>query len=919
MPPTIPLATYRLQLSAAFGFAQTAALVPYLKSLGISHLYASPFLKSRPGSTHGYDIVDHSHLDPELGGEDGFALLSEALHLADIGLILDFVPNHMGIGHSDNAWWLDVLEYGPASPYASSFDIDWDLLPFRTHAGVLLPILSRPYGRALEDGEIVLRFDGDNGSFSAWYFDHRLPIRLDRYRDIVTTAVRTAGAENTRAGQALLAIARRRAPTRGEATAFKAALAAVEGGANLIEAGLAIYRPTAGEPRSVALLHRLLERQHYRLAHWQVAVSEINYRRFFDINDLAGIRVEHARTFRDVHQLVFRLVAEGRLHGLRLDHIDGLYEPSQYCRQLRRSLRMTGKDARSRTYTVVEKILADGESLPPLSGVAGTTGYDVLNDITRVLLNPHGLPQIDATLAKATGETLDFAAMLAGCKQLVIDCLLASEFRVLVQLLARIAAGHWSSRDFTIDRLQAALASYVVHFPVYRTYITGRTVSAQDRAVIARAIEDTQAQWTGPDFEIFRFLQDVLTLDITRQDRSGYSDARVRRFTMKLQQFTGPVMAKALEDTAFYRYQRLLALNEVGGEPTASALNVNQFHARIAERHRRSPHSMTTTATHDTKRGEDGRMRILALAEFANEWSIAVRAWMDSHERFVYQGDCPAPSRGHRYMILQALLGAWPLSGIDESFVERMTEYALKAAREGKLETSWMTPNTDYENALTEFIERILDRSESEGFINSFSAFARRAALLGALNSLSQLTLKMTLPGVPDIYQGTELWDLALVDPDNRRAVDFRAREQILAGFAANIDWQGLCADWPSGRVKLALMQQLLACRREHADLFVHGNYQPLQVSGRDADHVIAFGRSHRGALLVVAIARHFHSATHGGLAWPDPGAWAASIHVPRRAVFRNLLGNNELRLRLNQVEAAQIFHAVPVALLVGR
>jgi (1->4)-alpha-D-glucan 1-alpha-D-glucosylmutase len=924
MPRSVPLATYRLQFSAAFKFADAAALVPYLRSLGISHLYASPFLKSRPGSTHGYDIVDHNALDPELGGDAGFAELSAALAEADMGLILDFVPNHMGIGYADNAWWLDVLEYGPASPYAESFDIDWDLLPFRTHAGVLLPILGRPYGQALEDGEIALRFDPNEGSFSAWYFKHRLPIRPDRYADIVTTALRAAGGEGTKAGRELLAIVKDRAPTRRDAPAFKAALAAVDGGAELIEAGLPVYRPSKGDPRKVAALHRLLERQHYRVAHWRVAVSDINYRRFFDINDLAGIRVERTRTFRAVHQLVFRLATEGRLHGIRLDHIDGLYDPSLYCRQLRHGLRTSrnggGNGGRFEFYTVIEKILAEGESLPRLAGIAGTTGYDTLNDLTHLLLDPQGLPLLERTLAEATSGGADFSAMLTDSKRLVINSILASEFRVLVQLLARIAAGHWASRDFTVDRLQAALESYVIHFPVYRTYLTGQVVSEQDRAVIAGAIAGAQSHWTGPDKEIFQFLQDVLTLDLVRQERSGYSHARVRRFTMKLQQFTGPVMAKAMEDTAFYRYHRLLALNEVGGEPTAPGLGIAEFHARMAVRMQREPHAMTATATHDTKRGEDARMRILALAELADDWNAAVRQWMADHERMVEQGSDPSPSRGHRYMLYQALLGAWPLAGADDAFADRMTAYALKAAREGKLETSWANPDAEYESALASYIKAILDPAASAEFLRSFSEFARRTALIGALNSLSQLTLKLTLPGVPDLYQGTEFWDLSLVDPDNRRAVDFGKRRSALSVIGASPDWRELCAQWPDGRLKMVLLRRLLELRGRHGDLFDKGRYEGLPVSGPDRDRIVAFARTSRRQCVVVLAARHTGGATGGGRRWPQPGSFNAAVTLPPRFRFTDFLEDrrDDLRTASQAASTAMLSGLLPARILVG-
>jgi (1->4)-alpha-D-glucan 1-alpha-D-glucosylmutase len=910
MPAAIPLATYRLQLSAAFGFAAAAKLVPYLRSLGVTHLYASPFLKSRPGSTHGYDIVDHNQLDPEIGGESDFAELSAALAKADMGLILDFVPNHVGIGYADNAWWLDVLEFGPASPYAASFDIDWNLLPHRKHAGVLLPILGRPYGEALEAGDIELRFDAQQGSFSAWYFDHRLPIRLDSYRDIVTHAVHAAGAGSSPTGTGLLALVRRRKPARAEAADFKAALAQIAGGAELIAAGLEDYRAKPDDSGSVGLLHRLLERQHYRLAHWRVAISDINYRRFFDVNDLAGIRVEHPRTFRDVHRLVFRLVAEDRLHGIRLDHIDGLYDPALYCSQLRRGLRAAHRGGD--VYTIVEKILADGETLPPLAGVAGTTGYDTLNDIARLLVEPRGLAQLGATLAQAVRETVEFREVVENCKRLVINTLLGSEFRVLVQLLSRIAAGHWSSRDFTSDRLQAALESYVIHLPVYRTYVTARAVTARDRAIIARTIAAARARWDGPDTGIFRLLQDVLTLDIVREERSGYSAERVRRFAMKLQQFTGPVMAKATEDTAFYRYHLLLALNEVGGDPMSPALSLPEFHARMRVRARSHPNAMTATATHDTKRGEDARMRILALADLAADWAQAVAGWFSEHEELVSRGAVRAPSREHQYMIYQTLIGAWPFAGIDDGFVKRMCAYAIKAAREGKQQTSWFDVNEAYEKALTDFIEAIL---RSGQFCKSFEAFSGRTALIGALNSLTQLTLKLTLPGVPDFYQGTELWDLALVDPDNRRPVDFDARQALLNAIDADPPWDQLCRDWRSGRIKLCLMRQLLQIRRNYCDVLAKGHYRELEVSGPDGDKVVAFMREHRDECLMIAVGRRFHDATEGGRAWPQPTRWNAFVNLPMAGSLHDQLSPRGRVVKAGSIAADGLFGALPIAI----
>jgi (1->4)-alpha-D-glucan 1-alpha-D-glucosylmutase len=914
MPPAVPVATYRLQLSASFGFEDAAKLVPYLKALGISHLYASPFLKARAGSQHGYDIVDHSQLNPEFGGEAGFARLSDALAAADIGLILDFVPNHVGIGFADNAWWLDVLEWGEKSPFAAAFDIDWDLLPHRHGGAVLLPILGAPYGQALEQGDIVLKYDAEEGSFSAWYYEHRLPIRPDRYGEIIRTIVNVANAGNEPAGQQLLRLAafhrHPREPSRAEAPAFKMSLAALEGAAAIIERGIGAYRARAEDPASAQPLHRLLERQHYRLAHWRLAGSEINYRRFFDINNLAGLRVEDIDTFRHVHALVARLIADRKLHGLRLDHIDGLYDPIQYCRRLQRLVRAAlGAEGRS-FYVIVEKILAHDEPMPVLPGVAGTTGYEWLNVISRVLVDDRALGTLDRFRLEVTDNPRPFRQILERAKLRVLENLLSSEFTVLTRLLARIAAGHYRTRDFTVARLEAALRLFVLEMPVYRTYVTASGASHQDRATIDRAIAAARARWFGPDVEIFDFLRDTLTLDLIAPGRSGYSSARVRRFAFKVQQFTGPMMAKSLEDTAFYRYHRLIALNEVGGDPAAPGLAPDEFHRLMLARQTRAPRGLTATATHDTKRGEDARMRVLAIAELADDWMEAVGAWRRLNGRLAEDAKgVRAPPLGFEYLLYQALAGAWPLEGVDESFVDRMAAYAIKAAREGKVETSWINPDEAHEASLKRFLRRMLDRGESAEFLASFDAFARRTALLGALNSLSQLTLKATMPGIPDFYQGTELWDFSLVDPDNRRPVDFAARAEALA--QPDADWPALAAAWPDGRIKAALTHRLLALRNEHAALFAEGAYRPVDVRGRDRDHVLAFARVGGRDAVVVAVGRRFAPLSEGGRRWP--AGWEAELSLDGFSSLRNLLVPGA---PAGEPAIARLFDLVPVAVL---
>ncbi|MDB5626146.1 MAG: treY [Tardiphaga sp.] len=883
MPSAIPVATYRVQLTADFGFDKAAAIVPYLASLGITHLYASPFLKARAGSTHGYDIVDHAQFNPELGGEEAFERLSAALKQNQLGLILDFVPNHVGVHFADNPWWLDVLEWGPASPHAVSFDIDWDTLPFRARGGVLLPIIGNGYGAALDGGEIELKYDAAEGSFSAWYYEHRLPIAPERYGEILRNIVKQADAADDDAGRALLALAAQhrglRHPNYQEAPAFKRDIAAVDGGADLIARGLDAYKAGPGRPVQTKTLHNLLERQHYKLGHWRLASSEINYRRFFDVNTLAGLRVENAGTFDAIHRLVKRLIAEDKLQGLRLDHIDGLRDPAQYFQRLKRLIRDAQGGKAKPFYLLIEKILGEHEKLVPLAGVHGTTGYEWMNVITQVLVDGKGLGELDETWRQASNVSPNFPPLLKDAKRRVLETLLLSEFTVLTRLLSRIASGHYSTRDFSADSLRQAFELYVLHFPVYRTYLTAAGPSAGDRALIEETIAKARADWFGPDEGIFDFLRDALTLDLLKADNSGtHSIPRVRRFALKVQQFTGPAMAKSLEDTAFYRYHRLLALNEVGGEPAATAMPLETFHAMMQTRVRETPHGLTSTATHDTKRGEDARARILALAEMPGEWASLVGRWkLMNAAHLVIDGKQRAPSAAFEYMLYQALVGAWPLDG-DDTFIERMQAYALKAAREGKQETSWLNPNQFYENGLKAFIDRILDPAQSSEFLGSMQGFAERTALIGALNSLSQITLKATLPGVPDFYQGTEFYDFSLVDPDNRRPVDFDQRAKVLAAIGDAPDWHDLARRWRDGHIKLAWTRELLKLRKENAALFAEGDYVPLAVTGPHAAHVIAFARRLGGEAVIVAVTKEFAPLTQNGRAWPT--GWDGAIEL---------------------------------------
>jgi (1->4)-alpha-D-glucan 1-alpha-D-glucosylmutase len=918
MPPAIPIATYRVQLTANFDFDAAAAIVPYLKALGITHLYASPFMKSRKGSTHGYDVVDHTKINPELGGDAGFERLSAALKQHDLGLILDFVPNHVGVHFADNPWWLDTLEWGPASPHAVSFDIDWDILAYRTRPGVLLPIIGSSYGEALEKGEIELHYDAVEGGFSAWYFEHRLPIAPERYSEILRNIVKEAGADDSLAGKHILDLASRfkglRHPNRKEAPAFKAELKGIAGSAEIIARGLDAYRAGPDRATQVLALHHLLERQHYRLGHWRLASSDINYRRFFDVNTLAGLRVEDAGTFDAVHSLVKKLVAEDKIQGLRLDHIDGLRDPAQYFQRLHRLIR----DARGKTtrpfYVAVEKILGEHEKLQAFSGVHGTTGYEWLNVITQALVDGDGLGPLDEVWRQISNQSPRLEPVLNDAKRRVLETLLTSEFTVLRRLLARIAGGHYSTRDYSADSLRQALELYVLHFPVYRTYLTTAVQTGHDRALISQTIEKARADWFAADEGIFDFLRDTLTMDLIKPGRASHSGPRVRRFALKVQQFTGPVMAKSLEDTTFYRYHRLLALNEVGGDPAANAFSIDAFHAAMTTRSKEWPHGMTATATHDTKRGEDARARLIALTEIPGEWASSVGRWkILNAPHLVIDGAMRAPSATFEYMLYQALLGAWPLDRPDDAFLERMQAYALKAAREGKQETSWLNPNEAYEAGLHTFLARILDRSISAEFLDSLGTMAQRIALLGALNSLSQVTLKATMPGVPDFYQGTEFWDLSLVDPDNRRPVDFAERAAVLASVETP-DWESLASGWPDGHIKLAWIRHLLKLRTELPDVFAHGDYQPLKVTGPHSDHIIAFARRRGRDAVIVAITKSFAPLSHGGRTWPLATTFDGTLHIGGYSV-QGIDG----RAAASELRLSDLFPHLPVAVLKAR
>jgi (1->4)-alpha-D-glucan 1-alpha-D-glucosylmutase len=844
--------------------------------------------------------------------------MSDALLAADMGLILDFVPNHMAVHGSDNAWWLDVLEWGPRSPFAKFFDIEWQAATGPPR--LLLPILGRSYGEVLDAGEIKLRYDAAEGTFSAWYYEHRMPIAPERYSEILHKVVAAAGASELPPGEQLLEVAAHyrgpHNPSRDKASALKRALSSISGGADIIQRGLACYEPKEGESESTHALHLLLERQHYRPAHWRIAQSDINYRRFFDINSLAGLRVEDLDVFSAIHLLVFRLISEGRLQGLRLDHIDGLRDPHQYLRRLQRDAK--GNRRSTPLYLVVEKILGEGERLPQFPGVAGTTGYEWLNVISRLLINPRGVDALEQTWREASADRRCFDQVLRQAKQHVLNTILSSEFTVLTRLLARIAAGHYSTRDYTADRLREALELYVLNFPIYRTYVTATGASPDDRATISTAINRSRAEWVGSDISIFDFLQDALTLDLIAPGRVKHSITRVRRFALKVQQFTGPMMAKSLEDTAFYRYHRLLALNEVGGKPTSPALSATDFHDLMESRAAKAPHGLTATATHDTKRGEDARARIVALTELAGKWREQVRHWNELNRQWIEELPDPRPTAAHEYMLYQALLGAWPLTELNDDFTQRVRDFGIKAAREGKEQTNWYSPNEPYEDSLKRLISVLLDRDRAQEFITSFDKFARRCALIGVLNSMTQVVLKTTMPGTPDFYQGTELWDLSFVDPDNRRPVNFDARARCLESIGEKPDWPQLAREWPNGQIKLALTRELLKLRSRDPNVFLRGRYRRLHVTGPHSDEIIAYARLKDQHAVVAVTGRLFGRATKSGESWPRLFDWDASVQMAGiRSPLQDVLYGRQIEsVDEDDLPISELFRDLPIAVL---
>ncbi len=958
----IPGSTYRLQLRPGFGFAEVLAQLDYLQALGITDLYLSPVLAADPGSQHGYDVVDPERINPELGGREGLSALAEELQRRDMGLLLDTVPNHMCVTSNENRYWMDVLENGPSSPYARFFDIDWDPPKPDLVGKVLLPILGDQYGAVLENQELNVHFG--LGGFELRYYAAVLPLAPRSWIRILESVLVDLQAREPLDPSGVILIesiltAIRHLPTRDETDperlrernrekeVIKMRLAAlVEESAGVkgaIQTTLHRINGQRGQPHSFDELDALLDEQAFRLAFWRVATDEINYRRFFDINELAAIRVEDPTVFESTHAMVLGLLRDGIVTGLRVDHVDGLFDPVGYLEMLRRAANsatvshdptVPGPDQPSVSvvtgpYVVVEKILADGERLPDEWPIHGTTGYDFLDLVGGVFVPIDGVNGVKAVYERFTNQHDDFEQIAYECKLLILQHSMASQVAMLARRLDRISEQHRHSRDFTFQSLQEALVEVLARFPVYRTYVRpDGSVSDTDRQWINRAVAAATAATPAMSDSVFAFLRAVLV----GEHPAGLSDTQLRfrqDFALRLQQVTGAIMAKAVEDTAFYRYFPLASRTEVGGTPERPGTTLRAFHDGNQERREAFPHSLLATTTHDTKRSEDVRARIHVIAEDPQGWDLALDRWRahNAPVKTVVDGRI-APDCNEEYLIFQTLVGVWPLGELDEGLrhdlVQRVQAYLVKAQREAKIHTSWVSPNLAWERAGAEFISRIVAPTPDNGFLQEFLRFLAPLARAGMYGSLSQLVLKMTCPGVPDIYQGNELWDLSLVDPDNRRPVDFELRARRLAELDAEAsrDLPGLLrrlvASPDDGRLKLFVTSRGLRFRNRNRRLFDEGRYVPVLAQGAQAERVVSLARTRAEQAVLVVVGR-FLGASAGSpgapTAWGDTALPIASLLPPGR--FREVFSEIEFQLEPSRLlPVAQVFNVLPVAIL---
>jgi (1->4)-alpha-D-glucan 1-alpha-D-glucosylmutase len=943
-----PCATYRIQFSLNFRFRDAEELVPYLHALGITHLYASPRFRARKGSLHGYDVADAARVNSELGTEEEFQNLVNRLHNYGMGLLLDIVPNHMAASE-ENPWWMDLLENGQQSEFASYFDIDWGADALQ-HGRILLPVLGDNYGKVLESQGLSLHYD-DQG-FVVRYYQMRFPIRPESYRQVLAVCLELLekaeepvnGVRRTlkRACEisAELTMPPETAAPDKEARSSKITQLKNELWEIYREPGvfqramdhtLRLFNGIKGVRRSFDRLDKLLSSQVYRLAYWRRASQEINYRRFFDINELVGIRIENPKVFEARHAPVFRLMKEGAVDALRIDHIDGLRDPREYLSALRKRIDEISppNNGRLEPYVVVEKIICAPETLPQEWPVAGTTGYDFVNAVNLLLVEPAGYRYLERLYQRLTGDESSFADTWYRRKKQVIEQLFGAEIRSLSTRIARLSLMDRRACDLPLDELQSTLKEITASLGVYRTYIRDQRVSKRDLLELERAIQAARARTgkNGIQREVFSFFRRVF-----RREPDTVHCSWPREwldFMSRWQMFTGAAMAKGFEDTAFYTYTPLISLNEVGCDPfrNEQTFGLEAFHHFTEERRRNWPQTLNATSTHDTKRSEDVRARIHVLSEIPREWHTRFRRWSSwNRDKKATEKNRIVPSPAEELLIYQTLLGAWPLAESEiEGFRERLLAFITKAAREAKQFTSWLKPNEAHERALREFVTGILDGSKARRFFADFRQFQERIAFHGAINSLSQVLLKIAAPGNPDIYQGNELWDFSMTDPDNRRPVDFAARASLLESLqqpaAKGAQLASLLHNWPDGRIKLFLSNKALEFRRRHADLFLKGDYVPLYASGRMVQHVCAFMRTYKKESVLVAVPRFTTAIAEPGEFPLGSRTWKKNgLGLPPRSArqWKHVLTGERIKCGAGSqgLLLSNVFGQFPVALL---
>ncbi len=926
-----PRATARLQLHRDYPFDAAREQVAYFARLGISHLYASPILTARSGSMHGYDAIDYGSVNPELGGEDGLRRLVAELRRHGMELIVDIVPNHMAVGQHDNAWWMDVLQWGRDSRYAGFFDIDWDVTDPALQGRVLAPFLGKPYGEALEAGEIKLCLDASCAKLYAAYYDHHFPIAPQYYAALLHAGGDTLAPfvrmfrEGLRGGHS--------SRERG----FETALKALADGLRSADVAQALQklidRHSAQSAEGRALLHRLLERQHYRMAWWRSATDEINWRRFFDVIDLAGLRVQETAVFEAVHSTVFRLYREGLIDGFRVDHIDGLADPRSYCQKLRRRLKRLATERppeapAGASYLVVEKILAPGELLAKDWNTDGTSGYVFMNQAGALLHDPQGEAPLRKLWSEYSGGSSDFAEEERRARRRIPQELLAADFNACAHAVHSIARMDPVTRDWSLGAVKRVLAELLVHFPVYRTYADARGRSEADEAIM-RSVVAAAKQTCRPGEAPLLDLVDQWLGGAAPRDEARLVERRARlRAIARFQQLTSPVAAKSVEDTAFYRHGTLLSRNEVGADPGQFGMSVEQFHAACAERMARYPAAMLATATHDHKRGEDLRARLAVLSEKPGDWAQAVARWSAANRPLKQEIDgVTGPDARDEYMLYQMLVGAWPFeltpTDVDglAALCERIAAWQEKAVREAKRRSGWVEPNLAYEQGCKQFLQKLLDPRLAAAFLRDLSDFVASIAAAGALNGLTQTLLRLSTPGVPDLYQGCEWWDLSLVDPDNRRPVDFAARSAALRAEPADDE---ILRYWQDGRIKQQVISRLLTYRARVPELFAEGLYVPLRVSGSMAPHLIAFARVLKSGPTLLVLAPRLPAGLLRGKGelvltadiWGDTSiALADEIQAP---ALTDLLSRRRRSVQNRNIRIGQILEDWPLAALVS-